>query len=333
MAIGNAGADDIIDISFGLVDQLGNPITSVASGDTFGVQVFVEDLRSAFDGNTFVFAAYHDMLYDRRVISPAPVPPGGRYDFDVEFDNDFDENAGVGTAIRKGIIDEFGTLLRQSVAENDSVLEPNLMATVFFTAGTVPSATETQVIGSPADASPFQDSLLFDRDNPVPVSQIRYDVLNITITPPSAFQNQALPEDVNADGFVTPSDALSVINTLAREGEGENGRTGMFTDVNGDLKTTAMDALRVINHLALMATQQPEGESILSGPLSSGVQTSEDDAREEAFADLSLQSKLVSTDATEGQSESSAVVSTFVDADEDDKDFLSLLADDQADLF
>ncbi|MCA9137092.1 MAG: cadherin-like domain-containing protein [Planctomycetales bacterium] len=339
MAIGQANDDDLVEISFGLVNEFGTPISTVGSGQTFGVQVFVEDLRTAFNGNTFVFAAYLDMLYDSGIISPASVPGGGRYDFDVDFDSDFDANAGVGTAVRSGIIDEFGSLLLQNVAENGSVIEPNLMATVYFTANVVAQDTTTRVIGSPADATPFQDTLLRDRDEPVPVSQIRYNILNFTVTAASALQNTALPEDVNADGFVTPADALTVINTLAREGEGESARRGMYTDVNGDLKTTALDALRVINHLALMAaaqnaSQSGEGESVVLSPLAATAPlVVGGDARQEAFADLSQQAKVVGVDSAENQVVGNQpAVMTFAEADKDDDDILSLLADDQSGL-
>lgn len=335
MAIGNAAADDIVEISFGLVDQFDNPITSVASGQTFGIQVIVEDLRTAFEGNTFVFAGYLDMLYDSGVIAAAAPAPGSRYDFDVEFDADFDEAAGVGTAVRKGIIDEFGSLLKQTVAGGGSVLEPNLMATVYFTASTVSSTTSTQVIGSPADASPFQDTLLFDRDEPVEVSQIRYNVLEFTVTPGNALQNSALPEDVNVDGIVTPLDALSVINTLAREGEGEGeaNASGLFTDVNGDSRTSAIDALRVINYLAAAAAANlGEGESVVANLPVDPNAVSDDGVRAEAFADLDQQSKLAGGESAGGQVAISAVAISLSDADDDDDDILSLLADDQSGL-
>ncbi|MCD0458945.1 Ig-like domain-containing protein [Roseiconus lacunae] len=303
MAIGQADDDDLVDISFALVDQFNNPITSVASGETFGVQVFVEDLRTVVEGNTFVFAGYLDMLYDAGVLAPGSVPAGGRYDFDVDFDNDFDSNAGVGTAARAGIIDEFGSLLRDTVVDSGAINEPNLMATVYFTAGPVASTTVTQVVGSPADSSPFQDTLLFDRDQPVPVSQIRYDVLNVTVTPVSTLQNQAMPEDVNNDGLVTPSDALTVINALGRVGEGEQSAPTAFTDVNGDFLTSPMDALMVINHLARLAASSPaEGESIGSS----------DDASS-------------SNDAAIG----GLIGSTSIDSDDEEDDLLALLAADQ----
>ena len=113
----------------------------------------------------------------------------------------------------------------------------------------------------------------------------------------------------------------------------------MFTDVNGDLKTTALDALRVINHLALLAARGSEGESVASAPLSGAnaplsvaAAASGAVARDEAFADLSLQAKLVSVDSTESQVEPQSATLTFAVAEDDEDDVLSLLAGDQSDL-
>ncbi|MEO1618142.1 MAG: dockerin type I domain-containing protein, partial [Planctomycetota bacterium] len=265
LAIGDeARDDDLVEISFGLVDQSGNPIASVNPGETFGVQVFVEDLRPPLE-DTFVFAAYLDMLYDSDLLRTTAPAGGSQLDFGVEFDSDFDDDAAVGTAVRDNIIDEFGTLMLQSVAESGNVAEPNLMATVFFTANQVFQTTTTQILGSPADASPFQDTLLFDEDDPVEIPFIRYDALDITINAVSGGQNQRLNEDVNNDGKVSPSDALSVINAIARGTEGESG-SRYYTDVNGDFRTTALDALRVINHLARIIDGSGEGEGLGFSP-------------------------------------------------------------------
>ncbi|MEM6469999.1 MAG: Ig-like domain-containing protein [Planctomycetota bacterium] len=273
LAIGDEAADDdLVEISFGLVDGNGNSISSVNPGEVFGVQVLVDDLRGPFDAE-FVFAAYLDMLYDSDLLTPAAPLAGSQLDFGVEFDVDFNANSAVGTAARDNIIDEFGTLILQSVAENGNVTEPNLMATVFFTANQVVQTTQTQILGSPADASPFQDTLLFDEDNPVPVSQITYNVLDITINPVSGNQNQRLNEDVNDDGNVTPVDGLIIINTIARGGEGESGGQ-FYTDVNGDFLTTPLDALRVINHIARGLQGSGEGEGFSDNDVRDSVITS-----------------------------------------------------------
>ncbi len=85
----------------------------------------------------------------------------------------------------------------------------------------------------------------------------------------AAFQNVDFPEDVNADGEVSPADALMILNGLAGDDEieivgpnGENlgadgGNEGgdqvnrrRFRDVNGDGRLTPDDALRVLNRMS-----------------------------------------------------------------------------------
>jgi len=79
-------------------------------------------------------------------------------------------------------------------------------------------------------------------------------IVTITIRQtPSAWQNQLKPLDVNGDTFVTPIDALLVINLLNTAGGGPlAGRTPPipvqpFVDTSGDSSLTAIDALLVIN--------------------------------------------------------------------------------------
>jgi len=61
-------------------------------------------------------------------------------------------------------------------------------------------------------------------------------------------QNFANPEDTNHDGFVSPGDALSVINAL-NDGQGSASPTAFSTDVDGDGVVSPRDALLVINRL------------------------------------------------------------------------------------
>ncbi|WP_218934708.1 FG-GAP-like repeat-containing protein [Rosistilla ulvae] len=94
-----------------------------------------------------------------------------------------------------------------------------------------------------------------------------------------ANHNYLVAEDVNADFQVTPSDALMVLNDLARHGAGElgsnNSAANRFTDVNADGALTPVDALIVLNrvnrgegevdpllNIKLDVTQ--DGESILA---------------------------------------------------------------------
>lgn len=82
---------------------------------------------------------------------------------------------------------------------------------------------------------------------------------------PSGWQNVALPLDVNADGKVTASDALVVINYLNSGGSrglpelAEGQSPPAYLDPSGDGNVTVSDALLVVNWLN---TQSPRSYSI-----------------------------------------------------------------------
>ncbi|MDZ4850413.1 MAG: tandem-95 repeat protein [Pirellulaceae bacterium] len=70
----------------------------------------------------------------------------------------------------------------------------------------------------------------------------------------SVHQNPTLRFDVNADGFVSPIDALIVINYLNRNGSGIpvstlNYSPAPYRDVNGDFFLSPIDVLQIINEL------------------------------------------------------------------------------------
>ena len=336
MAVGNAGANDLVAITLGLVNSNGSANTSgaVSVGDRVGVQVIVEDLRGAFD-QTFVFAGFLDVMYDSGILSPADTNPNDDFDFDVAFEPDFNVDAAVGTAARNGIIDEFGTLLVQSVAESGNVDNPNLMATIFFD---VVGTGSGRVVGGPADASPFQDTLLFREDEPVPVDQIRYNVLNITASGGEGeLHNASMPGDVNDDGDVSAIDALLVINHLGRErAESEDiGSARKFYDVSNDGKASSLDALLVINALSRQQLAK-ESEWVVAGSSQSGASETDSSSGSDAvFAELN-DSALLRDQAAQATQTAAAVVNPVQvgsDSDEDDDDVLALLADDISGLW
>ena len=353
--LGNTNSTALAAFDFALVDAIFNPATgrfesgaalgdgaTFTVGETFGVQINVDDLRT-FD-ETFVFAGFLDVLYSQDTIRPVDGVSGTEFDFDVEFGAGYLESAGVGTAARLGIIDEFGSL---SPATNISQgTDPATLATLFFeTVGT----GSIRIAGSPADASPFQDTLLFNRDEPVEVEDLRYDVLTTSVVvgggEGESIQNPALAQDVNNDGAVSPIDALLIINQMSRTSfaEGESigqGSVRYYTDVNGDNETSAIDALQVINYLARNANNG-EGESVVASVTPSinaaAISASSVDdtagasqANDSVFADLSEDGKLLSTDTVASDSSPTIVPGpqTANDASSDEDDVLGLLADD-----
>ncbi|GIX00191.1 MAG: hypothetical protein KatS3mg111_3523 [Pirellulaceae bacterium] len=93
-------------------------------------------------------------------------------------------------------------------------------------------------------------------------SQVTTVTITIDPPPPPLHQNPIEAMDVNADGFVSPIDALLVINYLNLSGGGPV--SGLpspppYRDVNGDNFITPLDALIVIN--ALNSRAGGEGES------------------------------------------------------------------------
>ena len=336
--VGAAADDDLVSLSFALVNEAGQAISTVNVGDRFGVQVIAEDLR---DAPTFVFGAYLDMMYGAGLIRPTDTIVTDNLNFDADFndgisapDIDFNVDTAVGTAARPGIIDEFGSFLTQVTANNEPGTNPNLVATVFFEA--IATGT-TSVVGGPADSFPFQDTLLGASGVPVPVSQIRYDVLDITIGSQAEFiQNANNPFDVNDDGNVTPSDALSIINDFSNEqqarGEGPL-VSKLYYDVNGDGKRTPGDALAVITELEESRRRAVRAEQVTSDTLATSSSDDDDSvAADSVFADLHNRQLVTDASGSENAQAASLELVDPTSDDADDDDVLNLLADDLSGL-
>ena len=285
VTVGNAAADDLVAFDLVLKDSTGKILTStdrILVGQEFSVEIYVDDLRtsSPIFGQEArgVFAAYMDLLYNSIVAEPTD-KLGTSFGFDVVFnESKFDPSRAVGESFVPGLINEFGTIQQTSTGTGVPLgPAPVLMATINMIAkapGTL------RVIADPADVSPFQDTLLFEPANVVPIGRITYDVAEVQVVRATGggegeapYQNGRNRWDVNNDGAISPMDALLVLNRLNRGGvaEGEAGGSAggntpsVFWDVNGDRKLTPIDALQVINHLnrGFRAPGGGEGEAEL----------------------------------------------------------------------
>ena len=192
------------------------------------------------------------------------------------------------------------------------------------------------MIGSPADASPFQDTLLFDEDDPIHRSLLKFETFEFVIGSGAPNQNSSLNLDVNDDGFVSPIDALLVINEMNRssmdmEGEQTTGGKGKryYTDVNGDNRTTALDALKVINYLQRSSSTQGSGEqiSLLSDSNESFSSNQSGDAY---FAELASDDsgKIASFDSASSGGTNPIGNGSADSSMDEDEDIYSALADD-----
>ncbi|MEZ6081998.1 MAG: hypothetical protein R3C56_41875 [Pirellulaceae bacterium] len=96
-------------ISLKAVDMTGAPITTVATGQQFKVQVIVKDLRTGTaipNSPTGVYSAYLDMLYDPTIIEPIASNP-------LRFVDPYLNDA-AGSTSTPGLIDELGAFSDRS---------------------------------------------------------------------------------------------------------------------------------------------------------------------------------------------------------------------------
>jgi hypothetical protein len=145
-------------------------------------------------------------------------------------------------------------------------------------------------IADPADISPFHDSLLYsDPRNKVPYSQISYIPAELTIIGGSGSgggEGNTNPYDrfdVNDDGFVSPIDALILVNKVNSNGggalgsgggEGESSGERFYVDVNEDGFLSPLDILWVVNRIN-GSNAGGEGESPMQAAPAIEVSTSD----------------------------------------------------------
>jgi VCBS repeat-containing protein len=171
------------------------------------------------------------------------------------------------------------------VLANDSDPEGPLdPASLIVVAGFGPTKGTATVVNGKVQYTPNAsvtgaDSFRYQVADSLGATSIATVTLTIRQTP-SAWQNQIRPLDVNGDTFVTPIDALLVINLLNSAGPGAlPGRNPPipvqpFVDTNGDSSLTALDALLVINAINA-GTGEGEGRENVDGSWESYVSAPE----------------------------------------------------------
>ncbi|MEL7335357.1 MAG: Ig-like domain-containing protein, partial [Planctomycetota bacterium] len=267
---GNFGDNDLLEIAVEIVPDADG---TLSPGDNFDVILRVDDLRDASQAAIGgVFAAYTDLLYDSSVVQV--VAPNGDSDLEDFISNLFNDNTSAGTLVRRNVIDEFGAFQRDVNGEAGPLgFDPDILATIpFRVVGSVGDAVS--IIASPADASPFQDSLLYDPPAPVDPDQIRYGAAGTLIVAggggtggENTFHNYSNPYDVNQDGYISAVDVLLIVQRLRLSNRGgESGSqldTSLKTDVNDDGNTSAIDAAMLLRELnTLSRGGELAGESI-----------------------------------------------------------------------
>jgi large repetitive protein len=149
-------------ISLNAVDLNGLPISTIATGQQFKVQVVVNDLRSGTanpNAPTGVYAAYLDLLFDSNIIEPVATNPINHLD---PYLNDT-----RGATTTPGLIDELGAFSDQTSRLGSS---PRVLAEVTFLAK---AAGNPQLRSESADQL-GNDILLYDVPSATPISQVEF---------------------------------------------------------------------------------------------------------------------------------------------------------------
>lgn len=224
---------DLASIRLGAADTSGKPITSIAAGQQFLLQAFVQDLRTPVAGG--VFAAYLDIDYPATAASVSGA---------IQYGDDY-PNGQSGATNVPGLIDEAGGFDGIDRLGGDE----GLLLSIPMQAVQPGSIT---FVPNQADLQPEHAVLLFDLNDPAPLDQVEFRPFTLTVTsntPVAARRNPNNPLDVNDDTQVSPFDALLVINDLNDLMQAEGEDSPFYLDVNGDGRISPFDALLVINEL------------------------------------------------------------------------------------
>lgn len=324
---GNGGTDtasvqvvvngvDLVDYRLEVLDANGNVTTSVAAGSTFTLVAYTQDMRPNADG---VFAAFLDVDY-----VGVPVTISGPIVHNFASPLPTFSQATFGSNATNGVLDEVGGLSSTISPTGGDEFEVFRQS---FVAGSTAGAVNFTA-NEPEDQGQ-RGTLLFGVNSAIPVAQVDFGSTALAITSSTAAAGVVFnPNDVNGDGFVSPMDALYVINEL-------NGSTaGSFsTDVNNDGVVSPIDALLVINDLFMVSS----GSDVLVGDDADVSQTDLANALEFVFEELAsdIQADPSATAALLNDLESPLVDSIYdvINADESEQeDLWDELADDLASL-
>ncbi len=176
----NVGAAEGLDVAITLVttDLSGNPIDSIAVGDGFLLQAFVQDINPTLQEG--VFAAYLDITYDASLAAVAG---------DIVTSSQYPNGLSGDTTVA-GLIDEAGAFDGFTPLGGDQFL-------LFSVPLEATAGGELLFSADPAEESPSHDILRFNVSDPVPPSRVSYGVASITVQ--GATEPQAVDDSYSVD--------------------------------------------------------------------------------------------------------------------------------------
>ncbi len=196
----NTSGDDALGIRLAATDLQGNVISTVAAGQEFLLQAFVQDIRGE-GANRGVYATYFDLLYERTGVHPVQtqVSPVGPV---IEFGQNY-QNGVRGDAAVPGLFNEIGAFqtgttplgtsesllfsarfqAAPSRGESDTFeLFEDGEAALPVLNNDIPNSGMTTFRSDPADELPVSDALFYDPVQSVPYDEIRYGNATIEIS-------------------------------------------------------------------------------------------------------------------------------------------------------
>ncbi len=297
--------------------------TTVQTGETFELVAYVQDVTADPTG---IFSAFLDVDYNTGLATPVEIIHSSTYG-----------SGPSGSFATPGVLDEVGG------SDGITPLGGNEFEVfrAVFTAG-----GSAGVINFTANATEDQiqhPTLVFGDTIALPAPQIVFGTTSVTISTGGsaslsagggAATNYDNPLDVNGDSFVSPLDALLVINAL------ETGEVAddVYADVNADGGISPIDALLVINDLVVeqqaLAAGAAGSSTVLTGSDSDASTADLAAGLDALFGELALDLESgLTVDQLQGQLSPSliAAIDDVLHASDDEQaDLWAALADDLA---
>ncbi len=202
------------------VDANGQPITTVAAGETFKVQVTVEDLRPGVSG-TGVFASFVDLIYNSEIIEPVAVNP-------ISYVSPY-TNGRSGSTATLGVVDELGAFTADTNRLGNDL---RVLAEVTFLAK---AAGNAGLMLESADEN-GNDNLLFDETEAVDLSRVEFGSSSFAVGANFEPIDDAFNFDEDTGGH-----SLNVLANDVLTGGAELTIVGVSTPQSGGLVTIATD--------------------------------------------------------------------------------------------
>jgi hypothetical protein len=229
---GTQSVQPVVELRLETVDQDGQSIGELETGERFNLHVYAQDVRQDPQG---VFAAYLDVLYSSRLV---------QVDGEIVFGESY-PNGHSGETADAGLINEFGAFAGMNPLGSGETLVASIPMRAL-------RAGQAKFLPAEADEV-WNEVLVFGSNEYLRPGELVMIGTQLTVL--DGWHNLDAPSDVNADGATTPADAAVLINDLNQLGPRllQPARSAMaaesfaYVDVSGEGHCTALDLLWVIN--------------------------------------------------------------------------------------